>query len=196
MFKRHLIPVWIGVIVLSVMFLMGQETWPPQTGTKTVFVTADGFAGDFGGFEAADAICQMEADAAGLSGEYKAWLSTTTEGPNTRFVHATVPYVLVDGTQVADNWTDLTDGTLHFPIGLTASGGTPVEDWVWTNTHTDGTPANAGGADPDSDSCREWTSAAPWHSAVGGWSPAILMNWTYSAGLVCSQEYRLYCFQQ
>ncbi len=29
MFRRNLIPVWIGVIVLSGMFLMGQDSWSP-----------------------------------------------------------------------------------------------------------------------------------------------------------------------
>jgi formylglycine-generating enzyme required for sulfatase activity len=31
MLKRNLVPVWIGIILMSGMFLMGQETWPPQT---------------------------------------------------------------------------------------------------------------------------------------------------------------------
>jgi len=29
MFRRNLVPVWIGLIALSGMFLLGQETWPP-----------------------------------------------------------------------------------------------------------------------------------------------------------------------
>ena len=29
MFRRNLIPVWVGLIALSGMFLLGQETWPP-----------------------------------------------------------------------------------------------------------------------------------------------------------------------
>ena len=32
MFKRHLVHVWVGIILLSGMFLMGQDTWPPKTG--------------------------------------------------------------------------------------------------------------------------------------------------------------------
>ena len=30
MFSRNRIPVWTGILVLSGMFLMGQETWPPE----------------------------------------------------------------------------------------------------------------------------------------------------------------------
>ena len=29
MFRRNVIPVWLGIILLSGMFLMGQDTWPP-----------------------------------------------------------------------------------------------------------------------------------------------------------------------
>jgi len=32
MLRRNLVPVWIGIILLSGMFLMGQETWPPKCG--------------------------------------------------------------------------------------------------------------------------------------------------------------------
>ena len=32
MFKRNLVHVWVGIIILSGMFLMGQDTWPPSTG--------------------------------------------------------------------------------------------------------------------------------------------------------------------
>jgi len=45
MFRRILIPVWIGIILLSGMFLMGQESWCPQTGpladVLNVFVTEE-----------------------------------------------------------------------------------------------------------------------------------------------------------
>ena len=30
MFRRNLIPVWVGILVLCGMFFMGQEAWEPQ----------------------------------------------------------------------------------------------------------------------------------------------------------------------
>jgi hypothetical protein len=30
MFRKNFIPVWLGILVLSSMFLMGQQTWSPQ----------------------------------------------------------------------------------------------------------------------------------------------------------------------
>ena len=48
-----------------------------------------------------------------------AWLSDSTASPSTRFTRSSVPYVLPDGTTVvANNWADLTHGTLQFPINL------------------------------------------------------------------------------
>ena len=32
MLRGNLVPVWIGIILLSGMFLMGQESWPPKCG--------------------------------------------------------------------------------------------------------------------------------------------------------------------
>jgi len=100
MFRRDLIAVWVAIIVLSSMFLMGQETWPPET-KKWVFVTLSDYTGDLGGLEGADAICEAEADDAGLTGTYKAWLSDTNVGPDTRFTHSTVPSFLLNGYRVA-----------------------------------------------------------------------------------------------
>jgi len=34
--KRDLNPVWLGILVISNMFLMGQETWPPQTAVPQI----------------------------------------------------------------------------------------------------------------------------------------------------------------
>jgi hypothetical protein len=43
----------------------------------------------------ADAKCQSEANTAGLSGTYKAWLSSTTTNAANRLNHATVPYKMM-----------------------------------------------------------------------------------------------------
>ena len=43
MFRRNLLPVWIGIIFLSGMFLMGQDTWPPQPPPGMVAIPAGCF---------------------------------------------------------------------------------------------------------------------------------------------------------
>jgi hypothetical protein len=30
MFRRNLIPVWVGILFVASTFLMGQDSWPPQ----------------------------------------------------------------------------------------------------------------------------------------------------------------------
>ena len=40
MFKRNTFPVWVGILVLSGVFLMGQETWEPPPCTDA---DGDGF---------------------------------------------------------------------------------------------------------------------------------------------------------
>jgi hypothetical protein len=69
---------------------------PPVS--KIVFVTNGVFSGSFGGLPDADALCQAEAQAAGLAGTFKAWLSDTYDSPGTRFNKQGTPYQLVDGT--------------------------------------------------------------------------------------------------
>jgi len=150
---------WIRILllILLVLFLL----WllrqcgvvSPQPQGKTVFVTSQLFDGNFGGgqkvlgYPMADQRCQTLAQQAGRAGTYKAWLSgrvDTGAGPLphgvvNRFTQSSVPYALVNGTKVADNWADLADGSLDHAIDLTEQG-TPVgsEARVWTNTTTGG----------------------------------------------------------
>lgn len=127
---------------------------------KTVFVTSTVYSGDLGGLAGADAKCQARAMAAGLDGKYRAWLSDSTTSAASRLSHATVPYVLVNGTIIAMNWTELTSGSLRAPIGLTEFVESPPTvthpQWcdrtiVWTNTRDDGHLPEKNYA------CRDWT---------------------------------------
>ena len=125
--------------------------------SKTVFASSERYDGNLGGLAGADAKCQALADAAEvynprLIGTFKAWLSDSTAGPATRFTHSPFPYVLVNGTQVADNWADLTDGSLDSPINVTEQGDTVPTGYparVWTGTGTNGTASSS--------NCGNWT---------------------------------------
>jgi hypothetical protein len=132
---------------------------------KRVFVTSMTYDGDLGYPSGADAECQTLADAALLSGVFKAWLSDLNEGPADRFVQAVGPYLRVDGVGVADDWEDVTDGTLQAPIRVTETGDPTSAVFAWTNTLANGEK------DPSVDlSCRyDWKSDAPGDErAVGG----------------------------
>lgn len=57
-----------------------------------VFVTSKRYDGNLGGVEGANEICQEHAEAAGLPGEYKAWISSSTEqSPAHTFNKSTKP---------------------------------------------------------------------------------------------------------
>ena len=94
---------------------------------KIVFVTSTSFSGNIGGVTGADAKCQIEADGQDSivpTGTYFAWLSDGTQSPDTRFTKSSHPYVLADGTRIADDYADLTDGSILHPINVEASGNT------------------------------------------------------------------------
>ena len=91
--------------------------------TKIVFVSSVTHDANFGGLAGADAFCQGLADAAALPGTYMAWLSDDSGSPSSRFAQSSEAYVLVDGTVVAHDWADLTDGDLQHPINVSELNG-------------------------------------------------------------------------
>ncbi|BCH14954.1 hypothetical protein MesoLjLa_18050 [Mesorhizobium sp. L-2-11] len=160
---------------------------------KVVFYTLSEFSGhSIGGVAGADAICQDRANKAGLVGTYKAWIagSDPASAPATRFIHSPVPYVRVDGIVVADNWTDLIDGSLDNSIGSETGYLPPSANGVRTNVATDGTQA---GSAP-TDHCSDWSA-----SGTGriGHRTQIDSDWTdYLSSYNCAAASRLYCFEQ
>jgi hypothetical protein len=158
-------------------------------GTCRVFVSSEYYPGNLGGLAGADAICQTLAQAAGLPGTYKAWLSDSTASPSTRFVRSTGPYRLVGGSKIADNWKDLTDGALQVPIIVTETGaGVASATAVWTHTHPNGTALTS------ADHCGNWSTATG-DGDVGDLT-ARNATWTVDDTLACTSGGRLYCFQQ
>jgi hypothetical protein len=169
----------------------------PPTGVSRVFVTRDTYSGALGGLSGADAICQKIANDTGLGGSWKAWLSNRTTSVASRFKHSQYPYILLNGLVIANNWTDLTDGSIQYPINMTqyqldlTDSPYPL---VWTNTLSNG-ELNSSYSDR---TCQNWTSG--WSGNVykayvglrlqtnNQWSGAHLEN--------CSIDARLYCFDQ
>jgi Fibronectin type III domain len=175
----------------------GLGTEPEACGDETskcVFLTSTNQNGNLGGLNGADGICQGLADADGSSaapGTYKAWLSTAAVSAAARLTHATVPYKLVDGTTIAANWADLTDGALFAAINVNERGSsTPAPFGVSTATNKDGTFVG-----PD---CMAWSSAIPTDNlgAIGG--PFANELWTHIPGgeISCGRARPLYCLQQ
>ncbi len=163
---------------------------------KFVFVTEGTWmGGDLNGLTGADEKCQAEADSADLPGTYKAWLSDSSDSPDTRFNMTGGPYVLAgNDTNVADDWNDLTDEILDHAIDTNANGEAENFDRVWTNTRPNGTIYNT------DYTCQDWTSnfsgSKCGNSAKYGNSAAVDKRWTREGYTSCSNYLRLYCFQQ
>jgi hypothetical protein len=161
-------------------------------GPCRVFLSSVLYDGNLGGLSGADANCQGLAAAMGLPGTYKAWLSDTTSSPSSRFVPSNGPYRLVNGTTIAANWTDLTDGTLLAPISVTETGGgVGATDNTWTYTRMDGTPGGI-----NTVHCKNWSTSAPISGGDVGGANFIDDLWTQAGGSSCDSACHLYCFQQ
>ena len=80
------------------------------------------YDGNLGGLAGADSKCQARADAAGLGGSWNAWLSDDAESASSRITRSSGPYTRVDGVLVANNWDDLTDGSLQNPLSIDEFG--------------------------------------------------------------------------
>ncbi len=165
-------------------------------GPKIVFLSDTQTDGDMGGIAGANAICQADAAAASLSGTFLAWLSVSvasgnSSSPATTFNTDTGPFLLPGGVQVADDWTDLIDGTLDAPINHTASGETGVNSFVWTGTQSDGSAAATA-----AETCSEWSTTAS--TGSGGSASLDSNSWTenFVTSASCTAVFRLYCFEQ
>lgn len=161
-------------------------------GGKCIFVTSGIFTGNLGGLAGADAECREAARVAGLPGRYKAWISDSTASASERLVHSTVPYRRPDGVLVAQDWTDLTDGTLANPIDRTETGTqiSPAPSGIgftWTGTGVDGTATG--------NHCVDWTSSLS-SQGTNGRVNRTNGDWTANAAERCDATHHLICLQQ
>lgn len=184
-------------------------------GSKCVFVTSAGYTGslvaeansslgtsftDAQGLAAGDALCLYHAGSEGslaAPGTYKAWLSDSTASPSTRFTKANVPYRLVDGSKIAADWDDLTDGELETGIDLDeARGSVPALEFVWTGT----TVAGTGVSSEPSGYCYDWRDADPTlqpaNYGITGTEDRAWTNIPNQFDVRCGEHALLYCFQQ
>ncbi len=180
-------------------------TLTPAPAPKRVFVSSSIYNGNLGGLSGADSKCQTLANTATLGGAWKAWLSDSSTSASSRLSHASVSYVLVDGTLVANNWTDLVtnkSGNYITNAIKKDQNGNPVSgQYAWTNTRPDGTIIY--GAYPPY-TCSDWTSSSGFYRGFLGELSYIDVNWTqvlrnggvYGTYSWCTNPRYLYCFEQ
>lgn len=122
-----------------------------------------------------------------------AWLSDDTLGPADRFMTkgGSSPYVLTDGTKIADDWADLTDGTLDAPLNRTQSNAAPAApNNVWTNTDINGKPSST------DRTCNKWTDPGGSSNGDFGERNQSDERWTKKGATGCNTASHLYCVEQ
>jgi len=161
---------------------------------KVIFKTTSVYDGDLDGPTGADSKCASEAEGVGskVSGRtFRAWVSgdLASDFQNLdRVMHrSTLPYTLVDGTLLADDYADLTDGTIANVINLDATGAaSPRDSFVWTGLSNFGQFGIS--------NCSNWSSNNMSISGDVGQSTTNL--WSATGASSCSNEYHLYCIEQ
>ncbi|MDH3623935.1 MAG: hypothetical protein OES69_10615 [Myxococcales bacterium] len=154
---------------------------------RRMFITNTVQNADFGGIAGADELCAAQAADANLEGDFKAWLSTRSSSVSDRLTRSNGPYVLVDGTTVANDWDDLVNGSILASINLDANGERRTGD-VWTGTL-------ATGDSYPNDDCAAFTSGSG-GTALCGASASTDAKWTQNITPACSTRLRLYCIEQ
>jgi Collagenase NC10 and Endostatin len=168
---------------------------------KRVFVSSVLYTGNLGGLTGADSKCQTLADAAGLCGTFKAWLSDATTDAAARLTHATGNYVRTDGQIVASGFSGLVSGTIQHavnrtetngaaPVGTVKCGGATVTP-VWTGS-------TAAGANVMNGSCSNWASSNSSPGGIFGNADATNAAWTAMCQIVavCQSTAAIYCVEQ
>jgi len=168
---------------------------------RRVFITSELTTGTFGGLGAGDAICQTLADAADLGGTYKAWLSSSTIDARDRLSHVGKPYVLVDGTVVADDWDEFASEHHQHAINLTELFGPPPQSanqvYVYTGTTSEGTvkTLTTSGDELLFGTCGDWVAGSVF-TAVG-LAHLAHFGWSSASGSDClTLTGPLYCLEQ
>ena len=135
---------------------------------------------------AGDAICQSLAADAGLEGTFKALLSSNTVDARDR-ITTDGPWTRVDKVLVADNKSDLFDGTLNAPINLTETGAS-LSTNVWTGSNADGTTY--------AKTCSGWTDEGGAQDGRYGIADVATSSWWISTQAdPCDSTFSLYCLE-
>jgi len=158
-----------------------------QTGNLVFVTSAQYVPGSLGGLAQADAICNMHANAAGITGTFVAWLSTSSKNASARLGNAR-GWVRRDGLPFADQVADIVAGHIYYPILLDENGVAHGRDAVATGTNVDGTAATGY-------TCTDYTSATTARRLVYGIVNAGTQAWTSGGFVACNTPFRLYCFQ-
>lgn len=161
---------------------------PMSSGTANLaFVTSLTYPATLGGLAGADTMCMQRAAAAGLPGQFVAWLSTSTVHALSRLAGSR-GWRLVDGTALADHPSDFATNATLAPLALDELGNdvraTGVS--VWTGTSTGQFSGQA---------CDDWTVNLASSNAHVGTPSGGGSRFTDSGTPTCDALAALYCLE-
>ena len=179
-----------------------------------VFVSSTKSDAALGGPRGADMTCASLAQAVGLGGYWMSWTSDPCTSPFQRFEKSTLPYRMLDGTQVSASWDRLTmdpppsgEGYADASINIDEAGEVPATSlecrsssnppqgcFVWTNTNVEGRVA----ALANNNGCLGLTTNdSAFAPSTAGKITSVSRGWTDGAFWNCGiDNLRLYCFEQ
>jgi hypothetical protein len=139
-----------------------------------------------GGLAGADTKCSTRATSAGLTGTWRAWLSTSTVNASSRLTGAR-GFVRADGQPFADQVSDIVAGRILNPLTIDETGNDRGRQDVWTGTDNNGT------LETPIETCGDWgsTGASGWEGMSSG-GPGIWSN--EGASSSCNSFAFIYCF--
>ena len=178
-----------------------------------VFLSTSTSNAALGGPRGADQTCADLAAAQGLGGYWFSWTSDTCTSPYKRFEKTTLPYRMVDGTQIASSWERLTNPPvgeipLEADFNVMENGTVPASEAVcdlladgveagcftWTNTEPDGRVS----AIANNNGCLGLTTEDDMFGpSAAGDIYTRFGGWTNGSFFTCAIEtIRIYCFEQ
>lgn len=193
-------PVHLVSFVTSTMGNANLSSWPDAVS-----------AGSVTGLAAGDAVCQARALASGLTGTFKAWLSSSTTDAychvqelsgkkSSKCGQVTLPatagpWVRTDGAPFAPTIDTMTSSPFitYTPLVYDESGTLFPDAYqqVATNSLADGSGLFSG----PFNACSDWTDGSTVMAATGGYV-YMTMNYSVSGfGLSCDQTHPLLCVQ-
>jgi hypothetical protein len=144
-----------------------------------------------------DDVCSTAAANKGFKGKWVSWTSDASTTPIDRFTFKTpgVPFKLLTGALVANDWNALISGTLHGPINVDENRTTVNAGAVWTGTNPDGTRATV--VPTASTTCDNWSSTTS-TGVLGLVIPLAVApgTWSNNGSALCGKKASLYCFAQ
>ncbi len=160
---------------------------------KKMFITSGSWNGNLGGIGGADAKCQATAAAASLPGAatYRAFLSTTTVSARDRPDWATGRFETAGGALIANDITDLTDGSIATALRSETDTVVGLPDY-WT-----GSDATASLYGSTAYSCTNWTVDLVSANLVKFGTTGSISGgvwFTNSSSATCASLMRIPCF--